>query len=346
MIRFMIKTKGEKTMKKTITRVLALMFVIVMVASAFAGCGSNTAKKDKVVIWTSGEDYKNEFYLTECQKKFPDYEIELIYMSSSDIAAKVIEEGDKCSADLIISEEYNYLEKCSDYITELTDFDYSVFLPEIVPASHKYTPELKNGGCIIVNTKVLADRGLAEPTSYEDLLKPEFKGLISMPSPKSSGTGYMFLRQLTNEWGEDKAFEYFDKFTENVLQYTSSGSGPVKALIAREVAVGLGMTSQAWVKIEEEGNDELKILFFEEGSPYSMYGNAILKKSADRQAVKDVFNYLATDLCKADNEKYFPDQVYKDFIPVVKGFPSEIKYGNMSNDTQAEKERLLEKWTH
>lgn len=332
-------------MKKTV-KIIAMLLAVASVLAVLSACmNSGSTKKEKVVIWTSGEEYKNEYYLTECQKKFPEYDIELIYMSSSAIAAKVVEEGENCSADLIISEEYNYLEKCSDYLATLSDFDYSVFLDAIVPHSKKYTPELKNGGCIIVNTKVLADKGIAEPTSYEDLLKPEFKELISMPSPKSSGTGYMFLRQLTNEWGEDKAFEYFDKFSENVLQYTSSGSGPVKALEAREVAVGLGMTSQAVVKINE-GNTELKILFFEEGSPYSMYGNAVLKKSASRQAVMDVFNYLATDLCKGDNEKYFPDQIYKDFIPQAKGFPTGIKYGNMSNDTQAEKERLLSKWDH
>lgn len=332
-------------MKKTV-RIMAILLVIASVIAVFSACmNSGSTKKEKIVIWTSGEDYKNEYYLTEAQKKFPGYDIELIYMSSSAIAAKVVEEGDNCSADLIISEEYNYLEKCADYLATLSDFDYSVFLDAIVPANKKYTPELKNGGCIIVNTKVLADKGIAEPTSYEDLLKPEFKGLISMPSPKSSGTGYMFLRQLTNEWGEDKAYEYFDKFSENVLQYTSSGSGPVKALEAREVAVGLGMTSQAVVKINA-GNTELKILFFEEGSPYSMYGNAVLKKSASRKAVMDVFNYIATDLCKGDNEKYFPDQIYKDFIPQAVGFPTGIKYGNMSNDTQAEKERLLSKWDH
>ena len=166
-----------------------------------------------------------------------------------------------------------------------------------------------------------------------------------MPSPNSSGTGYMFLRQLTNEWGEDAAFEYFDKFSENVLQYTSSGSGPVNALIQREVAVGLGMTSQAVVKINE-GNDELEIVFFDEGSPYSMYGNAVLSKSAGSKAVMDVFNYLATDLCKGDNELYFPDQIYKDFAPAIEGFPTNIKYGNMANDTLAEKERLQAKWDH
>jgi len=264
-------------------------------------------------------------------------------MHSSTIATKVLEEGEKCSCDIILSEEYGYLEKCLDSLTELKDFDYSIFLDEIVPESHKYTPELKNGGCIIVNKDVLKEKNLPTPTSYEDLLNPVYKNLISMPSPASSGTGYMFLRQLTNEWGEDEAFAYFEKLTENILQYTSSGSGPVNALVQGEVAIGLGMTSQAVVEKNQGVN--LDILFFDEGSPYSMYGNAVLAKSADKECVMNVFNYLAVDLAKGDNELYFPDQIFKDFAPSVEGFPQNIKYGNMANDTLSEKERLQAKWT-
>lgn len=313
-------------------------------ASASAS-GSSAAQADSkdIVIWTSGEDYKNEYYLNALKEKFPELNITLEYMSSSSIAAKVAEEGDKCEADIICSEEYGYLDKCANNLAELTDFDYSPFLDAIVPASHKWTPELKNGGCIIVNKDVLAAKNLPVPTSYQDLLDPQYKGLISMPSPASSGTGYMFLRQLTNEWGEDAAFEYFTKLADNILQFTTSGSGPVNALVQGEVAIGLGMTSQAVVEINDGVN--LDIIFFEEGSPYSMYGNAIVKGSGDRQNVKDVFNYLATELCKGDNELYFPDQIFKDFAPTVEGFPTGIKYGDMSNDTQAEKERLLKKWT-
>ena len=232
--------------------------------------------------------------------------------------------------------------KCEEYLTELSRFDFSVFLDDIVPANHKFTPELKNGGCIIINPKVLEEKGLPVPGSYQDLLDPQYKGLISMASPTSSGTGYMFLRQLTNEWGEDEAFEYFEKLSENVLQYTSSGSGPVNALIQGEVAVGLGMTAQAVTEINQ--GVELEILFFQEGSPFSMYGNAVLANSADRECVMEVFNYLATDLCKGNNEQFFPDQVFKDFVPVVEGFPTNIRYGNMSNDTLSEKERLQGKW--
>lgn len=325
---------------KHLKKLIPFVFLLSVVLSLFAGCGS---KGKSIVIWTSGEDYRNEYYLSELKKQFPDYDITLEYMNSSAIAAKITEEGEDTTCDIILSEEWGYLQKCEDLLAELKDFDYSVFLPELVPESHKFTPELKNGGCIIVNPKVLNDKGLSVPTSYEDLLDPAYKNLISMPSPASSGTGYMFLRQLTNEWGEDKAFDYFEKLTENVLAYTSSGSGPVNALKQGEVAVGLGMTSQAVTEINE--GVELQILFFKEGSPYSVYGNAVLAKSAEREEVMEVFNYLSTKLCQDNNELFFPDQIFKDFAPVVEGFPTNIKYGNMANDTMTEKERLLKKWT-
>lgn len=234
-------------LKKTVSMICAtglLLFVLV-------GCGTQGKPGNKnVVIWTSGEDYKNDYYLSECKKRFPDYNITMEYMSSSTISAKVIEEGENCTCDIILSEEYGYLYKCQEYLAELSDFDYSVFLDDIVPGNNNFTPELRNGGCIIINPKVLEEHDLPKPTSYQDLLDPKYKGLISMPSPSSSGTGYMFLRQLTNEWGEDAAFDYFEIFSENVLQYTSSGSGPVNALIQGEAAIGLGMISQSLLELQ------------------------------------------------------------------------------------------------
>ncbi len=324
--------------KKLIGCAAAVLSMIAMLS----GCGG-AGDDNTVTLWSSAEDYKNAYYLEAIQEKFPDYNIVLEYMGTSSIAAKVTEEGDRCAADILVSEDYGYLEKCSPYLAEIRDFDYSVFLDELVPASHLYTPESKQGGCIIINPAVLAEKGVPVPASYEELLDPIYKGLISMPSPASSGTGYMFLRQLTNEWGEDAAFDYFAKFSDNVLQYTPSGSGPVNALIQGEAGIGLGMTAQAVKEIND--GVPLEVLFFEEGSPQNMYGNAILKKSADRKAVTEVFTYLATELCREDNIRFFPDQIYKDFVPEYENYPADIHYGDMSGNTLEEKERLLKKWT-
>ena len=326
-------------MKKLVAAAIVMCVVLLYV---FMLKRNDTSRK--VVIWTSGEDYRNDYYLSEARKRFPDYDITLEYMNSSTIAAKVLAEKDNCTADLLISEEYGYLDKCKNYLAELKGFDFSQFLSEIVPASRKYTPELKNGGCIIINRDVIANKNLPVPSSYQDLLNPVYKGLISMPNPATSGSGYMFLKCLVNTWGEDAAFTYFDKLAENILSFTSSGSGPVNTLVQGEAAIGLGMTSQA--VFEKNQGVNLDMLFFAEGSPFSMYGNAVLAKSANRKEVMDVFNYIATDLCRGDNEKFFPDQIFKDFAPEIKGFPKNIRYGDMSNDTLSEKERLLAKWKH
>ena len=194
----------------------------------------------------------------------------------------------------------------------------------------------------MLNKAVLEKKGVPIPKSYSDLLKPEYKNLVIMPNPKSSGTGYMFLRQLTNEWGENEAFKFFEALTENILQYTSSGSGPVNALVQGEAAIGLGMTAQAVTEINKGA--KLDIVFFKEGSPYSMCGNAIIKNKADKKGVKEVFNYLSVDLCKENNNLFFPEQVFKNYTPTIKNYPTKIHYGNMKNNTLQEKERLLKKW--
>lgn len=47
------------------------------------GCGNSSDKADnKIVIRTSGEDYKNQYYLEELEKKFPGYDFSMECMNS------------------------------------------------------------------------------------------------------------------------------------------------------------------------------------------------------------------------------------------------------------------------
>ena len=235
----------------------------------------------------------------------------------------------------------------TDYLADLSYFDFSIFVDDMNDSSKKYVGEVRNSGAIVLNTELLNEKGLSEPTSYEDLIKPEFKGLLSMPNPKSSGTGYMFLRNLTNAWGEDKAFVYFDKFAENIVQFTSSGSGPIKALVQKEAAVALGMTAQAVTMINEGA--PLKIIFFEEGVPFSQYGHAMTKKAESKETyetIKEVFDYLVKEVTPACDALYFPEQVFVDKVFTLPNYPTEIPYGDMSNNTTEEKTRLLGKWMY
>ena len=191
---------------------------------------------------------------------------------------------------------------------------------------------------------VITEKGLDIPQSYEDLLDPQYKNLISMPNPKASGTGYMFLLSLVNAWGEDKAFEYFDKLSENILSFTSSGSGPVNALVGKEVAIGFGMTSHAVQQINEGEN--LKIVFFEEGSPNTLYSQGIISGYETNEAVVEVFKYLTGELAKEQCQLFYPEKIFKNEDFVIENYPSNIVYADMSDNTPERKADLLSKWSH
>lgn len=330
---------------KTIKTVCALAMASAALLATACNKGSNT-----VTIYTSTEDYNME-YMQKClDEKFPDYKIVIENMSTSNIAAKIIEEGKGSDCDIVYAEEYGYLEKMieNNVLDSIKgDYDLSKYSDDATKENVRdyVLPNIRTGGGIILNTKVLSDNNLPEPTSYEDLLDSKYEGLISMASPKSSGTGYMFFYSLVKAWGEEEALDYFDDLTPNVLAYTTSGSGPVNALINREVAVGFGMIAQAVTKIND-GNNELKVVFFEEGAPFNLYGSAVVKGHKERKAVKDVMDYLDSFYTNESCKLYYPEPVLKNTDYNIPNFPTDFEYANMEGNNLQNKESLLSKWTH
>ena len=328
-------------MNKLIKKISALLALVMLLSIALTGCRG----KEYVLIYTSVEGYVIEDMNDRLREAFPDYDIVIEYVSTGSHAAKLLIEGANSECDITYDLEYAYMEQLAQAgaLADLSAYDTSVYMDDTVVSKH-YLVQCRVGGAIILNTEVLQEKGLPEPTSYEDLLKPEYKGLISMANPKSSGTGYMFYKSLVNAWGEERALQYFDDLTPNILQYTSSGSGPVNALLQKEVAIGFGMTSQAVTQINEGA--KLKIVFFEEGSPYTMYGQSMVAGKDQRESVKAVFDFLVNTYSYELNEKFFPEQMFKDKTFSVENYPQNIVYSDMSNNTIEEKSHLLDLWTH
>ncbi len=334
---------------------LAMMLIGAMMLIAAAGAESLApvapeatveldTSSNKVVIYSGAEEYRNEYFMQRLTEEFPDYDITIEYMPTGNLAAKLAAEGTDTDMDIFYDLDFSYAGLVEQYLADVSAYDQSIYVDDCKVESCRYLAECRNGGAIIVNPDVLAAKGLEEPTCYADLLKPEYKNLVSMPDPKSSGTGYMFVKSLVNAWGEDEAFDYFDALSENILQFTSSGSGPVNALVQGEVAVGLGMTAQAVTKINEGAN--LKILFFEEGSPFSLYGYAMPEGKQTRKAVKDVFDFFYTHLVLEDKALFYPEAVFVGQVNDIENYPTDIPYCDMAGNTTEEKTRLLENWEY
>lgn len=324
-------------MEKILKTMLAIMISISLI-----GCGKSN--KPKILIYSTAEDFRNEYFQKKLNEKFPEYDVTIQYISTGNCAAKLKAEGPKIEADIIFESEYTYAEALKDNFYDLSDYDFSKYLDELVPTHKKYATSIRYSGAIILNMDVLEAKGLEAPTSYADLLDPKYKSLISMPSPKASGTGYMFLKNLVNFMGEDEAFAYFDELTKNILQYTSSGSGPVNALIQKEAAIGLGMTFQAVNEINKGAN--LQIIYFDEGAPWTTSEFAIVDGHQDKEGVTEVFDYFFNELVLKDKEEFLPESIYKNQNTIIDNYPNDIQYGDMSNNTSTERERLLQKWKY
>jgi iron(III) transport system substrate-binding protein len=318
-----------------------------MAALFMAGIAISCKKaSNEVLIFTSSEDFRIEHLQNRLNEQFPQYNVIINYTTTGNLAAKLKAEGTATDCDIIGELDSAYLEGILDNLADLSSYNTSVFLDELVPAHKKYLPFIKSAGCIAISEQFLADRNIPIPTSYQDLIRPEYRGIISMPNPKSSGTGFFFLKNLVNVWGENAAFDYFDKLAENVLQFTSSGSGPVNALIQGEVGIGLGMTMQVVTAINTRGVP-LKIIYFEEGSPYTVYGMGMIKGKDSREAVKEVFDFYVNVLTREDKELFAPEQIFKSQVNNIPNYPQNIKVADMRGiESLPEKERLLDKWKY
>lgn len=89
------------------------------------------------------------------------------------------------------------------------------------------------------NTAMLEKAGLAAPACWEDLTKPEFKGMVQMANPNSSGTAYTALASMVQLLGEEAGFDYMKRLHANINQYTKSGSAPIKAAGQGETLIGI-----------------------------------------------------------------------------------------------------------
>jgi len=303
--------------------------------------------RETVVICASTEQYRNDALQEQLAEKFPDRNIIVMYMSTGKAAAKVFAEGTATEIDMLVGLETGYLHKISGNLADISGYSRIPYVEGVTPADNDdlWVTWERQAGAIIVNREILDKYGLEAPRTYEDLLKPEYKGLVAMPDPKSSGTGYFFYKNWVNLWGDRQALAYVDALYENLKQFTESGSGPIKLLRQGEVAIGLALTFQAVSEINE--GQPFEIIYPPEGSPYSLTGTAIIEGHQHKDGVQEVYDYIIHDFLTYDKENFSPEIIYRGQTIALENYPQDISYADMTGiQDDKEKERLLALWKY
>jgi len=135
------------------------------------------------------------------------------------------------------------------------------------------------------NADFLKKAGVPAPASWEDLLKPAFKGQIAIAFPYTSGTSYTVLATLVQMMGEDKAFEYWRKLHPSIHHYDKSGSAPVTQAGLGEVGIAVSFSHDIIAKGSAKGYP-IAITFPKEGTGFEIGAMSLVKGGPEPELAK------------------------------------------------------------
>jgi iron(III) transport system substrate-binding protein len=131
-----------------------------------------------------------------------------------------------------------------------------------------------------VNEKLLRDKGLPVPETWKELGDPRYKGLIAMPNPNTSGTGYVLMTTVVQIYGEDQGFELLKAVHKNIAQYTRSGGDPSLLTGRGEAAIGVSFAND----VVDRARKGFPIRFVapKDGTGYEIGGLSLVKGGPNR----------------------------------------------------------------
>ena len=226
-------------------RILAVVLVLMMLASVTGALAVNEDVEGKITIYTSMYRFVYEGMKVELAKEFPNLEVEFYYAGTGTLISQIAGEmGDDRSGalgcDMLLVAE-------PAYSLELKDYGY-LYAYDAPAKENLRFPYDEEGYWYPVRVCNMVLAYNPEKYSPEELPKTfkEFaedtslKDQISMGNPLTSGTAFAAVSALTSKYG----YEYFDALRANNVMIESGStalakleSGECKAIMILEESV-------------------------------------------------------------------------------------------------------------
>ncbi len=221
-------------------------------------------------------------------------QVQMVFLSSGPALSRIEAEQNRPQADVWFGapSENHILAKERGLTQPYVSANASALPAAFKDAGGSWHAIYTNPLAVGVRTDILADRGASVPVSWADLVKPEYRGLIQMPSPQSSGTAYNAVLTFRELYGEDGAMAYMAQLNPNVQTYTQSGTAPSGALGVGETAVAIQF-SPGFLKLIDEGFP-VSIVFPTEGVGYEVAALSILKGATHLGEAQQLVDWMTS----------------------------------------------------
>jgi iron(III) transport system substrate-binding protein len=316
--------------------------------------GAAYAEKTQLTVYTALEVDQLKAYQAAFNKVHPDIEIKWVRDSTGVVTAKLLAEKANPQADVIWGVA----------ASSLALFDKNGMLEPYAPINldaimSKYRDARKVpawwgmdvfGATVCFNTVEAKKKGIALPTTWKDLTKPEFKGQVVMPNPASSGTGFFDVAAWLQMWGDDGGkgggWKYMDALHENIGQYTHSGSKPCNMAAAGEYVAGISFEYRAHAN--KAKGAPIELVFPKEGLGWDLEGFAIYKGTQKLEAAKQLADWASGKDAMVLYGKNFAITAQPGVAPKLPDIPADYESRLIKmdfNHSAAHRDRILAEWS-
>jgi len=267
-------------MKKAIT--FLLLFSMLLLPS-FAGAADRSCEGQTISIFIAATGIDG---IMEGFTKDTGIKVNYMSMSSGEVLTRLRASGGRALADAWFGGGVDSYIKAAEegFLEAYRSPEAAVIADKYKDPDSFWTGMSFCGVDFLVNTDVLAEKGLKAPQCWADLTKPEYKDEVLMSNPNVSGTSYSIIFHLLDLMGEEKGWEYLKTLDDNIPYYPKRGSGPPNKVSMGEAAIGLD-PYDCGVKIIAKGFP-VKSVFPEEGAPAFLSPVAMFKGAQHPEAAR------------------------------------------------------------
>ncbi|PYM61798.1 MAG: iron ABC transporter substrate-binding protein [Candidatus Rokuibacteriota bacterium] len=200
-----------------------------------------------------------------------------------------------------------------------------------------------------VNDKLLKEKNLPAPETWKELGDPKYRGLIAMPNPNTSGTGYVMMTTIVQIYGENPGFDLIKAIHANVAQYTRSGGDPSLLAGRGEVAIGVSFANDVVERVRK--GFPIRFVAPKDGTGYEIGALALVKGAQNRASALRLIDWALEPenqkLGPQNGEVSVPSHARATVDPDVPKFDDAkvIAYDFGKYGTPAVRDALIKRWT-
>ncbi len=219
---------------------------------------------------------------------------------------------------------------------------------KVIPADHSYIPTgFTAMPAVVYNSKVVTQ----PPTSWSDLLLPQWKNAVGMNNPAISGPTYPFVAGMMQHLGGLSNGEtYFRQLKANGLKISDTNGVTLTALTQGQIKLALVQNSAGIGAAYQ--NPNLKVAYL---SPVTLLPSVIgIDGKASHQEQLEAEEFVNYVFSAAGQHQRLIGDPHGDslFWPVVKGYPqsplvpsfSSVPYQILNAYTWGPRESAIDQW--